>query len=70
MIQAVLREEFENKTVITVAHRLETIMDYDLVLVMDKGRLVESGSPSILAQRPGSWFHNLLNSIGSSEVVE
>jgi ABC-type multidrug transport system fused ATPase/permease subunit len=42
-IQKVLRERFKNATVITIAHRLDTITDYDRVLVMEKGYIVEEG---------------------------
>ncbi|KAG6873222.1 hypothetical protein C0995_001576 [Termitomyces sp. Mi166 len=45
MIQRTIREEFEDKIVITIAHRLKTIMDYDRVLVLDTGYIVEFGPP-------------------------
>lgn len=50
-IQRVIREECRNVTVITIAHRLQTIMDYDKVLVLARGRLVEAGNPQELAAR-------------------
>ena len=49
-IQKLLREQCQGVTVITIAHRLNTIMDYDRVLVLDKGRLVEEGVPLQLAE--------------------
>jgi ABC-type multidrug transport system ATPase subunit len=48
IIQRTIREEFASCTVLTIAHRLETIADYDLVVVMDDGCVVEHGSPSEL----------------------
>ncbi|KAF7522055.1 hypothetical protein PCG10_007679 [Penicillium crustosum] len=52
-------ERFQDSTVIAVAHRLNTILDFDLVLVMDNGALVESGRPAELLQNPESWFSGL-----------
>lgn len=44
-IQEVLRTEFEGKTVITIAHRIETIEDYDFAILMDEGRIITTGAP-------------------------
>ncbi|XP_072948487.1 probable multidrug resistance-associated protein lethal(2)03659 [Epargyreus clarus] len=44
-IQETIRTKFADSTVLTIAHRLNTVMDYDRVIVMDKGRVVESGHP-------------------------
>lgn len=55
-VQKVLREAFKDKTVLVVAHRLETIRDLDLVVVMDKGRVAEVGNPRELRNKPGSLF--------------
>ncbi|KAJ5738060.1 ABC transporter integral membrane type 1 [Penicillium malachiteum] len=54
-----IREEFEGCTVIAVAHRLKTILDFDQVLVMDDGVFVESGNPAELLQDSESWFSRL-----------
>lgn len=48
LMQRVIREEFVTHTILTVAHRLDTIRDADKILVMDKGRIVEVGSPDEL----------------------
>ena len=52
-MQKVIREEFKNHTILTVAHRLNTIMDSDQVAVLEQGRLVELGAPGKLLERGG-----------------
>merc|ERR1719168_483804 len=47
LIQATIRKEFAESSVMTIAHRLNTIMDYDRIMVLDKG-LVEFASPEEL----------------------
>lgn len=62
-IQKMLRTRFKDTTLLTIAHRLHTIMDYDLVLVMDAGRAVEFGSPRKLLEREGI-FAELVDATG------
>lgn len=51
-IQKIIREEFANRTILTVAHRLTTILDSDQVIVMGQGTVLEAGPPAeLLAQR-------------------
>ena len=50
LIQKVIREKFGHCTVLTIAHRLNTIMDSDKVLVMDNGDAVEFDTPVKLLQ--------------------
>ena len=58
MLQATLRSPlFSNRTIITVAHRLNTVMDSDRVLVLDKGEVVEYGKPGDLFKKQGSFYH-------------
>ncbi|XP_053551240.1 multidrug resistance-associated protein 1 isoform X2 [Bombina bombina] len=56
LIQSTIRTEFKDCTVITIAHRLNTIMDYTRVIVLDKGQIVEFDSPSNLLQRRGIFY--------------
>jgi ABC-type multidrug transport system fused ATPase/permease subunit len=58
-IQTVIKEEFESYTVIMVSHRLEIVMDFDTVVVMEKGSVVESGNPRTLVDTNGSRFKEL-----------
>ncbi|KAK0554906.1 hypothetical protein OC845_000547 [Tilletia horrida] len=59
LITATLRDEFKECTVITIAHRLRTIMHSDQVIVMDKGSVAEMASPADLLSRPESHFYKL-----------
>lgn len=54
LIQKTIRRQFADCTVITIAHRLNTIMDSDRVLVMDKGRIAEFDHPYNLLNTPQS----------------
>ncbi|PBK93614.1 P-loop containing nucleoside triphosphate hydrolase protein [Armillaria gallica] len=56
---SVLQNSLREATVISVAHRISTIVDYDKVMVLDNGRVVEIGSPKDLLQRPDSLFYAL-----------
>lgn len=49
-MQSIIRSDFQNKTIIAVAHRLETILDFDRIVVLDQGRVIEEGTPSQLLQ--------------------
>jgi ABC-type multidrug transport system fused ATPase/permease subunit len=50
-IQQTIRESFEGATFMTIAHRISTIIDYDVIVVMDRGRVVEMGPPTDLLRR-------------------
>ncbi|KAL1899178.1 hypothetical protein Sste5346_003100 [Sporothrix stenoceras] len=61
LMQTLVREEFSEHTVITVAHRLDTIMDSDVVLVLEAGKLVEAGPPSELEAKENGAFRTLIH---------
>uniref|UniRef100_A0A8C8SZK8 Multidrug resistance-associated protein 1 n=1 Tax=Pelusios castaneus TaxID=367368 RepID=A0A8C8SZK8_9SAUR len=56
LIQSTIRTQFEDCTVLTIAHRLNTIMDYERILVLDKGKIVECDSPANLLQKKGIFY--------------
>lgn len=64
-IQSTIRTEFAHCTVFTIAHRLDTIMDYDMVVVMEAGSVAESGSPLELLNEPDGLFSHLVSELGS-----
>lgn len=59
IMRDVIMDEFESYTIIMVSHRLEITMEFDTVLVMERGRVVERGSPKLLAMDEGSRFGQL-----------
>jgi ABC-type multidrug transport system fused ATPase/permease subunit len=61
IVQQLVKEKFGNLTVITIAHHLDTIMDYDLIGVMDRGAFVEVGEPQVLKIIPNGHFQRLIN---------
>merc|ERR1712032_774302 len=63
LVQETIRREFVQRgvTVITVAHRLETVLGYDKIIVLDAGNLVELGTPEELLQRPGGGLRRLFD---------
>ena len=68
LIQDVIRHKFKDSTVLTIAHRLNTIMDYDKVLVLDSGRVVEFDKPEVLI-RNGGMFAELVRNLKKSKQV-
>ncbi len=48
LIQNTIRKVFKDVTILTIAHRLKTIIDYYRIIVLDKGRMVECGTPAEL----------------------
>ncbi|KAI9221481.1 P-loop containing nucleoside triphosphate hydrolase protein [Blastocladiella britannica] len=59
IVQKTIRREFEGCTVITIAHRLATILDYDYILVLDHGNVVEFDTPAALLANTSSEFYSL-----------
>ena len=59
-IQRIVREEFKGCTIIEIAHRLQTVMDADEIIVLDNGKVCEMGPPSVLLENPNGVFSSLV----------
>ncbi|KAF5941584.1 hypothetical protein HYC85_019226 [Camellia sinensis] len=68
VIQKIIREDFSACTIISIAHRIPTVMDCDRVLVMDAGRAKEFDAPSHLLERP-SLFGALVQEYASRSEI-
>ncbi|EJT98573.1 P-loop containing nucleoside triphosphate hydrolase protein [Dacryopinax primogenitus] len=68
-IQTSIRSELEHATLITIAHRLQTIADYDKIMVLDAGKLVEFDSPLRLLEKDGGFFRGLVEESGDKEKL-
>lgn len=64
LIQKMIKTEFKETTVITIAHRLNTIIQYDKILVLDQGNIAEFDDPVALLDTEGSYFAKLIKENG------
>ncbi|KAG8803550.1 hypothetical protein FRC16_004676 [Serendipita sp. 398] len=67
LIGRTIRHEFADSTILTIAHRIRTIIDYDRVMVLDRGRIVEFNKPSTLLADKKSHFYSLCKATGPDE---
>ncbi|KAL3420510.1 hypothetical protein PVAG01_06955 [Phlyctema vagabunda] len=70
MMQDVIRDRFRDHTIICIAHKLRTIVEFDHVIVLDEGRIVESGNPRDLMLEPSIFAELLRASNGEDEEEE
>ncbi|KAF9109330.1 hypothetical protein BGX27_007736 [Mortierella sp. AM989] len=63
LIQKTIRKEFKDRTILTIAHRIKTIMDSDKILVLERGQVQEYDAPSVLLKKKGL-FHSLAEQAG------
>ncbi|KAH9050918.1 ATP-binding cassette transporter [Lactarius deliciosus] len=59
-----IRHEFAESTILTIAHRLRTVIDYNRVMLLEEGRIVEFDSPTVLLSNPNSKFYSLCKATG------
>ena len=60
IIQGLIKSEFRDSTILTIAHRLNTIIQYDKILSLKYGKVVEYGEPSDLLRDNTSYFRQLV----------
>ncbi|KAF5294185.1 hypothetical protein FQR65_LT10896 [Abscondita terminalis] len=66
LIQETIRKTFSECTVITIAHRLHSVIDADKIMVLESGKLVEFGHPYTLLQDSNSKFYGMVQSTGKA----
>ncbi|KAG8452202.1 hypothetical protein GDO86_004119 [Hymenochirus boettgeri] len=69
LIQKTIREKFKDCTVLTIAHRLNTIIDSDKIMVLDSGRVVEYDEPYNLLKNKESLFYKMVQQVGKAETA-
>uniref|UniRef100_A0A4X2MBL1 Multidrug resistance-associated protein 4 n=1 Tax=Vombatus ursinus TaxID=29139 RepID=A0A4X2MBL1_VOMUR len=69
LIQKTIREKFDQCTVLTIAHRLNTIIDSDKIMVLEAGRLKEYDEPYVLLQNKESLFYKMVQQTGKAEAT-
>ena len=69
-VQRMLRSQFSDTTLLTIAHRLNTIIDYDAVIVMDKGKVAELGSPKELLSKADGLFTAMVHATGPGSSAQ
>ena len=67
---AMLRAACSECTLLTIAHRLHTIIDYNRIAVMDAGHMVELDHAAVLLQRPASLFAQLVAATGAETAAQ
>ena len=68
LIQKTIREEFRSFTMLVIAHRINTIIDCDRILVLDAGQVLEFDTPENLLSNEGSAFSKMVQSTGSANA--
>lgn len=69
-IQRSIREDFRDSTLIVIAHRLSTVADFDMILVMGDGKVLEFDEPRVLMAREGGEFRKMVRESGERERIE
>lgn len=64
LVQQTISQEFSHCTILCIAHRLRTIVNYDRILVLEDGEMLQYGSPQELFRQDGGMFRHLCDASG------
>ncbi|KIM46655.1 hypothetical protein M413DRAFT_440257 [Hebeloma cylindrosporum] len=67
LIGKTIRHQFAESTILTIAHRLRTVIDYDRIMLLEQGRIIEFDRPATLLANPASKFYALCKATGKDE---
>merc|ERR1712228_793638 len=73
LIQETIRKVFATDTILTIAHRIDTVLDYDKIMIMDKGKILEFDSPNNLLNDQESKFRDIVTEsfgVNVEEVIQ
>ncbi|KAF8928276.1 hypothetical protein BGZ58_009765 [Dissophora ornata] len=65
LVQRIIRQKFSDCTILTIAHRINTVMDSDRIMILDQGRVAEFDTPAKLLADPTSIFYSLAKESGN-----
>jgi ABC-type multidrug transport system ATPase subunit len=67
VIQNLIKNTLTDTTVVTIAHRLITVIQYDKIIILEQGKKVEEGSPADLLELEDGWFTKLVGDSGHGD---
>ncbi|XP_077862743.1 ATP-binding cassette sub-family C member 5-like [Saccoglossus kowalevskii] len=70
LLQQTIRDAFQDCTMLIIAHRLNTVLNFDKIMVMDKGKVVEFDKPSILLANTNSKFSSLMSAAETNGYID
>jgi ABC-type multidrug transport system fused ATPase/permease subunit len=70
LVQKTIRKAFATSTIVTIAHRLNTVIDFDKICVMEQGGVAEYGAPAELLANNNGMFSQLVDSTGKGSAAE